>query len=122
MSTFNYARAVKTAQTLIRKFGGSVNIVATSEATNADPWKPGVPTENRLDGIKAVFLNYETKFIDGTKIKVGDQKVLIAAGDAVIAPDMNGWIERGTEKWHVKSVEKLNPGDTTVLYTLQVRQ
>lgn len=122
MSTFDYGRAAATASRLIKKFGVPVTIVATNISPNpGESWKPGVANPLTQGGL-AVFLNYDQTLVDGTLIRSGDQKVLLSAGELTFAPSFIGYLQRGSEKWNIVKIEPLNPGDTLVMYTLQVRR
>lgn len=121
MATFNYGPAVNTARRLIRKFGSKISIVVTNSAPAAQGWKPGTPAPVTIE-VDGVFVNYEQKFIDGTVIQQGDQKVIISASAEKIAPNVAGHIMRGSEKWNIKNIKPLNPGGTVIIYVAQVRQ
>ncbi len=122
MATYNYGKLVQTAKRLIARFGGPISIVATNTAANpTQGWKAGTAAPATQDA-KGVFVNYEQKFVDGTVIRQGDQKVLISAADLTFAPNFVGYIQRGTEKWNVVKIEPLNPGDTMIIYKVQVRR
>lgn len=119
---FNYGMVVKTAQRLIKRFGGSINIVVTNITPAAQGWKPGTTAAPTIIETDGVFLNYEQKFVDGTVIKQGDQKVLFSAVGVEFPPEVSGYIIRKTEKWNIKSIRPLNPGGTVIIYSAQVRQ
>lgn len=122
VAKFNYGMVVRTAQRLIKRFGGLINIVVTNITPATEGWKPGTAGEPTIIETDGVFLNYEEKFIDGTVIKRGDQKVLFSAQDIAFPPEVSGTITRGTEKWNIKSIKPLNPGGTVIIYSAQVRQ
>lgn len=122
MATFNYGKIAATAKRLIERFGGPISIVATNPGT--DPVQTWKPTFNSpvTDNAKGVFTSYEQKFIDGTIIRQGDQKVLFSPIGLTVAPDLVGYIQRGAEKWNVVVIEIINPGDTVLIYKAQVRR
>lgn len=120
-AAFNYARIAKSAKRLIDRFGGDLDIVATSIVPNPEGWKPGTSTPYET-ALKGVFTKYEEKYIDGTVIQRGDQKVLIAAQGVTMPPNLTGFLKRGTEKWTIVKIEPLCPGDTNIIYKIQVRQ
>ena len=97
---------------------------AAAPADSTKPWKPGA--NSAVDKtVKAVFLGYAQKYVDGTLIQAGDQRVLLAATDtagATILPELEGLVLRGSEKWKIIAVKPLNPAGEPIMYTLQVRQ
>lgn len=122
-----YDSSVALAIRLITKKGALVTLRGFSAAPPADPskpWKPGdkTPVDQTVRG---VFLGYERKDIDGTRIKEGDQRVLVPSVDttgAAIAPTSDHVILRGSESWQVVSVKETKPADQIVYYALQVRR
>lgn len=118
---FNYGQVVKTAQRLIKRFGSEINIVVTNTIPAAQGWKAGTPAPITVT-VDGVFVNYEQKFIDGTVIQQGDQKVIISAPDSTFKPNVAGHIMRGDEKWNIRNIRPVNPGGTIVIYIAQVRQ
>lgn len=118
---FNYGQVVKTAQRLIKRFGSRINIVVINATPAAQGWKAGMPDPVTIEA-DGVFVNYEQKFIDGTVIQQGDQKVIISAPSGLFKPNIAGHIMRGQEKWNIKNMRPVNPGGTVVIYIAQVRQ
>lgn len=121
--------AVALAKELIKKYGQVATLRALGRPAIPDPAKPhrpGPPTvaDNSVD---CVFLDYEQKYIDGTVIRMGDQRVYMpsTATDGVtpVTPDVDGLVLRGTAKpWKIVSVKPLNPNGQQIMYDLQVRQ
>lgn len=127
MSEFDYGRLARSAKRLIERFGGPIDIVTTNATVNpTQSWKAGV-AEPATEPGTGVFTSYEQKFIDGTLIRQGDQKVLVSALGLVFKPDFIGYLIRKlpggiNEKWTIVKIKPLNPGDTVVIYIIQVRQ
>ncbi len=71
--------------------------------------------------ISGVFLAYAITSIDGTLVKNGDKRLLIA-GDQVFEPKANDKIIDGENIYNVISVRIVAPGNTTMLYELQIRR
>lgn len=122
-----YDSAIELAKRLIAEKGQDAtlrNLTPGSLADSNKPWKPGATT-NVDKTVRAVFLGYAQKFIDGTSIKTGDQRVLMAATDtsgAAVAPQVDGLVLRGSEKWKIIAIKPLNPAGEPIMYTVQVRQ
>lgn len=122
MSNFNYSRIKKTAENLISKFGAPITLVATSSVQNPEKWKAPIQSTTSVD-LKAVSADYKEKYIDGSMIKRGDKKFLIAAKGVMLEPDMTGWIiDNIGSKWNIVKVSTTVPGSDKILYTVQVRQ
>lgn len=76
-------------------------------------------TDHTVTG--AVF-PYAAVVIDGTRIKVGDKKVLLSAEGMTVEPDQDDRLLIGSV-WHqIIAVKPVNPGGTVVVYELQVRR
>jgi hypothetical protein len=58
--------------------------------------------------------------VDGTLIQMGDKKVLCAA-EGLTKPAPGDIVEDGSE-YRVVAVQEVGPGDTPILYKLQVRK
>lgn len=119
--------AIALAKRLIAKNGQDVTLrgfTATAGSDPAKPWKPGTNTPVNQT-VKAVFLDYEQKYVDGTVIQMGDQKVYMPSADtsgAAIAPEREGLVIRGSETWKIITIKPLNPNGQAIMFELQVRQ
>ncbi|WVW77401.1 head closure [Stenotrophomonas phage vB_SmaS_Bhz59] len=121
--------AVKLAKDLIKKYGQPVTLRNMVRGALPDPDKPHRPgPATTVDAtVDAVFLDYEQKYIDGTIIQMGDQRVYMpsTATDRVtpVTPVVDAVILRGTEKpWKIISAKPLNPNGQQIMYDVQVRQ
>lgn len=119
--------AVLLARRLIAKNGQDVTLRGFTAGTPADaskPWKPGVNT--KVDKtVKGVFLDYDQKYVDGTVIQTGDQRVYLPAADTAgnaITPEPEGQVLRGTVVWKIINIKPLNPNGQSIMFELQVRQ
>lgn len=65
-------------------------------------------------------IGYEQMDIDGTLIQRGDQQLYVAAL-SFVRPATNEQIAVGDTIYTVVGVEVLAPGDTDILYTIQIR-
>lgn len=125
---YQYARLANTAKRLIERFGNKEKIVGFVDVPNPDqPNRPGTrtPVEQFAN---SVFLNYESKMVDGTAIRSGDMKVLSSPLEATLPLNLTGTITRtdlqtlAVETWSIVEIKELNPGGIKLLYTLQVRK
>ena len=120
----DYAKTAKNTKKLIDKNGRVVTFLRNSRAA-ADPSKPWSNTTGAQESFstKCSFVDYDSKDIDGNKVKAGDKKLLANAID-------NGsnkyedfeFVEDGDVTWRIKRVKETRPADIAVLYEIQVRK
>lgn len=67
-----------------------------------------------------VKIGYEQTDIDGTLIKHGDQRLYVPAL-GFVRPTTNEQIKVGSATYTVVNVEVVAPGDTDILYIIQIR-
>jgi hypothetical protein len=118
----NYASLSNTALRLVTENGRSMTLRNKSEGTYN-------PNTNTITGSSAtdesvigVVRDYSKVQIDNQNIKVGDKIVMLAAQGIAGNVDQDSIIIDGPDEWYVISVEEIKPGDTILLYTLQVRR
>lgn len=120
MSDF-YTRMAQVTLAQIADKGRTVTLVTPG----ADTYIPGTgltvgtPTEQTP---KAVFVDYKAKDVDGTVIRAEDKMCLIAASALNAEPTTADKIKEGSTEWAVVNVKVVKPGDTAILYRLQVRR
>lgn len=68
---------------------------------------------------KGTLTRFRDREIDGARIQVSDQRVLIAYNDLLIEPNMTDWLEINGVRWNITTA-RLDP--TGSLHTLQVRK
>lgn len=113
-----YEDMARTSLELISEFGKNVSIVNRSGAHN--PIEGTVAIVKNTSTAKAVQQNYSVKEIDGTTIKKGDKKYLLAASGLHEKPSVG--MELVDEKnYSIISVEEIKPADVPLVYFLQVR-
>lgn len=125
---YQYAKLARTAQRLIDRFGNKETINGFVDVPNlAQPNRPGTRTPI-VQQANCVFLNYESKMIDGTAIRAGDMKVLCSPLEASMPLNLTGTLTRtdlqtlAVENWSIVEIKELNPGGIKLLYTIQVRK
>lgn len=92
----------------------------------AEPWKPVPPTTVEVE-VAAVFLNYNLQssgepYVNGSLIKTGDKKVLVAALDITDITSSDKIIRADGTVYQVINPKLLDPNGQKILWTLQVRQ
>lgn len=122
-----YGTTAAKAQALIKKYGRKITVNHASDAVVADTDKPWDTTDNpdgpALFPTFGVFISYDSKDVDGEKIKGTDLKLLVSpvgmpfdiSNRDTITDTLHGDLS-------IQDVDPVEPGDTRVLYTLQVRR
>jgi len=113
MAAFDYSGLRATAIRLIDKFGRTVT---RRTITNTGPtWNP---VQTPVDTpIKGAFVNFSKNEIDGTLILATDKKLLTY--DEVVMTDI---VLDYSIEYVVKNIDTINPGDTVLIYKVQLRK
>lgn len=120
MTAFNYARPKATADRLITRFGQTGTLRRPTVSGTAYNPTEGVPVEYACLFVITDFAAHE---IDGTRVLATDKKVLLAKGDLAVDPLTSDLlVEADGSVYKIIRVEPLQPGDTVVMHTLQVRR
>lgn len=119
--SFDYSVTAATADRLIERFGVAVTLTrsvpgAYDPATGA-PAAATVTTQS----VKAVVRDFPQAYIDGTFIRSGDRKVLVAAL-GITAPQAGDVFPWDGQSLVVVESKALAPAGSAVIYTLQVRK
>src|SRR3546814_14993330 len=80
----NYANFRLLAERLINENGRSLTLVRKDQGNPVDPLKPWRASTNAAEisfAIVGVFIEYEKDEVDGTIVKRGDKRLLLAAKD-----------------------------------------
>lgn len=121
----DYAKAAARADASLRRKGGVVTL-RREVPGEYDPATggPGAGTVTDYDGT-GVKLNYNQDDIDGTLIKQGDQQLLLSPlqrdGTAMPTPVTGDRVLIGAKTFTVQNVADLQPTETSLLFTLQLR-
>ncbi len=118
MSEF-YEDLAETASELIEEFG--TDLVLTHVVSGAyDPATGDVTnTETTHTGFGAAF-DYESRDVDGTKIKVGDQRILIAVA-GMAEPEADDRVAINGKTFTVVLSRTLAPAGVPVVFDVQAR-
>lgn len=120
-----YTRARALAKRLIQKKGRAVKIRVITNDAPADANKPWERGRTPADfPVHAVFVKFETKPIQGTPVRAGDQEVLIYAEDGIdfIITVKDKLIDSDLSVWNIVHTEPLQPGGELVMQTIWVRR
>ena len=124
-----YDEDIQDAKELIAESGEVSTIRRTTPGVPnpAKPWEPVVPVVTNVQ-VTAVWLNYAFKssgeaYTNGSLVKTGDKKVLVAALDLPSGLTVSDQIVReGGELYKIENIKLLDPNGQRILYELQVRQ
>lgn len=118
MSEF-YDNLAETASELLEEFG--TDLVLTRVASGAyDPDTGDVTnTETTHTGFGAAF-DYESRDIDGTKIKAGDQRILISV-TGMAEPEADDRVTVNGKTFTVVRSRTLAPAGVPVVFEVQAR-
>jgi hypothetical protein len=129
----NYTSFVSLAERLIELNGRDLFLVRRDQDNPLDPSKPwrestGVAEINV--GVKGVFTEFEKEDFDGSLVRRGDKRVLIAAksvtdegGSAAnLKIEDYDYVLDGGVRWKILTAELIEPGPLRILFDLQVRQ
>jgi hypothetical protein len=123
MATFDYTRMLRTANRLINKFGRA----ATYKRITAGAYNSATGTASSSTvstAVTAVLLDYAQSVYNqpSTLIKAGDRRAYLAGDAVATTPKPGDILDFGSEAFTVVGIPVLlNPGGTTVVYELHLR-
>ncbi|MBB5610432.1 MULTISPECIES: hypothetical protein [unclassified Janthinobacterium] len=120
----DYTKTAARADASLRRKGGIV-VLRQIVAGEYDPdlgTAPTTTTEYEGTGVK---IGYSAEDIDGTLIQSGDQKLLLSPlqrnGAPMLTPTTADLVLIGGASFTIVAVDKTEPVDVAVLFTLQLR-
>jgi len=118
----DYSSIAATALNQIADKGRTVVLVFKTQGAY-DPTTDAAPVNSSSSqSVKMLLTNYNKRDVDGTLIKSGDKLGLLAPSGLTRAPKTDDKVTDGGESFTVKNVETIQPGDTVLLYKLQLRK
>lgn len=98
----------------------------------AEPWRAADPVGANIVSLPVLgaFIEYEKEDFDGSLVRRGDKRVLVAAKDTedvrtgtenIDVEDFDTLLD-GAEVWKIITVEVIEPGPLRIMYDLQVRK
>lgn len=116
MTAYDYSKPEATAQRLIARFGRAGAIRRTADS--GDAWNP---TQSATDyDCTLVVTDYSLYERASGLIGATDRKVLVSTDGVSISPTSADKLVIGSNVYEIKRVDPLEPGDTVVLWTMQV--
>lgn len=129
----DYVSLADVAERLIEKNGRTISLVRRDQGNPVDsakPWRSSTEADEITVSVLGVVIKFEKEDFDGTLVRRGDKRALIAANSVTDAggsasnlkiEDYDHIID-GTTRWKIIDAETVEPGDTRVYYDIQVRQ
>lgn len=74
------------------------------------------------DSTYGLFTGYSQYFIDGTRIKVGDRKLLVSAHGLSFTLEVGDKVIADSETWEIKDPNAVAPDGDPILYKAQIRR
>lgn len=94
--------------------------VNTTTTTAPAPW--AAPESSIVEyPCKAVVSNYSESVLDGSAIKHGDKKIIVAASGLAIEPAVTDVIVCSGIAYNIVSVTVVSPAGTPIIYVVQAR-
>lgn len=126
MAKFNYRKTQKTADRLIKNFGQEV-VITHTEQGEYDPSTGLSPETVSTQTVRAVMLDYGSREIDGTIIRIEDKKLLVSGkktnGEQLTKPYINDTVVVDGINYTIKTpLSEIKPnGTVSVLFKLNIR-
>lgn len=127
----DYATLRTKAETLIADAGRSVTFIKKDQGNPADPSKPWRASTGAADvsfPVIAAVVDYDFDEVDDTLVNRGDKRVLVsaaavdtAAGGATNLEEFDNMVD-GNDEYGIVNVGVVAPGDTRIIYDIQVRK
>ena len=124
----DYSGAAALAVRAMAKYGSAVSLLKESRTPNdpAEPWEGTSISKTRTDNIMAVFVPlYGSREVSKAVAAIaGDirrtmDSFLIAAIDGEDVRTFQG-VVKGDRLWRITEVHEIGPGDTILLYQIEV--
>lgn len=121
--SFDYSRLAASSIAQIADKGRTVSLVYKTQGT----YNPATGTfsgqTSTTQSVKMLITNFNKTEIDETLIKSGDRLGLLAPQtDLTRAPKTADKVTDNSETFTIVGIEEIKPGDTVLLYKLQLRK
>ena len=129
----DYARFRSLAERLIEENGRTLSLVRRDQGNPTDPakpWRGSTEAATITVAVLGVVIDFEKEDFDGSLVRRGDKRILISdqsvidegGGAANLQIEDYDHILDGTTRWKILDVNLIEPGDTRIMYDIQVRQ
>ena len=114
-----YANLAATARRLLAQYGTDATLTRVTTGAYSPATGTAASTTTTYTG-KAARFDYAQRDIDGTLVRVGDQRIYLDVQDTVM-PQTGDTITMGGRIWSVVIARSIDPALTAVLYDVQAR-
>lgn len=129
----DYIKFRELAERLIEANGRDLSLVRRDQANPVDstkPWRKSTEAATITFTVKGVFIEFEKEDFDGSLIRRGDKRVLIAdksvTDEGVPASNLKiedyDHILDGTVRWKIITANLIEPGNLRIMFDIQARQ
>ncbi len=129
----NFASFRLLAERLIEANGRTISLVRRDQGNPVDPakpWRGSTEAATITFDVKGVFIEFEKEDFDGTLVRRGDKRVLIA--DKSVTDEGGGAVNLKIEdydhildggiRWKIMRAELIEPGPIRIMFDIHVRQ
>lgn len=128
----DYVSFQNLAERLIEANGRTLSLVRRDQGNPTDPampWRGSTEADTITVVVKGVVIDFEKEDFDGSLVRRGDKRILIAAKSVTDESSASNLkiedydhVLDGTVRWKIITAELIEPGDTRIVFDLQVRQ
>lgn len=120
MAAFDYNRMAALSLRLLQRFG-AVHTLTRLAPGSRDVEAGTTPTTPTTYSVTGAKFDYAQRDIDGTEVRTGDQRFLMAP-NAAVTPQTGDRLTIAGQDWQVIRSSPLSPAGTVVLHEVQIRQ
>lgn len=128
----NFVSFQNLAERLIEENGRTISLVRRDQGNPTDPakpWRGSTEADEITVVVKGVFIEYEKMDFDGSLVRRGDKRLLVAAKSVtdessasnLKIEDYDHVLDAGV-RWKIITAELIEPGDLRIMFDIQVRQ
>lgn len=128
----NFVSFQNLAERLIEENGRTISLVRRDQDNPTDPAKPWRGSTEAAEitvVVKGVFIEYEKMDFDGSLVRRGDKRLLVAAKSVTDESSASNLkiedydhVLDGLVRWKIITAELIEPGDLRIMFDIQVRQ
>ena len=129
----NYVSFQNLAERLIEANGRTISLVRRDQGNPIDPnkpWRGSTEADEITVIVKGVVIDFEKEDFDGSLVRRGDKRILIAAKSVTDeggnAPNLKiedyDYVLDGGVRWKIITAMLIEPGPLRIMFDLQVRQ
>jgi len=120
--SFDYSGLVAASIALIDKFGRNVTFTYITPGTYTASTNAITGDSETTQTVKMAITDFRRDEIDGKKVKRGDKEALLAPDSLTREPRTGDKVTDDGKDYRVMDIDDVKPGDTVLLYKLQLRR